>query len=475
MNATRLLLCGGNGTGKHTLAARLQEATGYDRLHITLPLSLGAKGNTLRLATGATTSDAAVIVVDARVGMTQETRRHTHVLTALGCARVVIAVNKMDLVHHSEEVFTEVRRECIEVATRLGADSAPCIPISAAHAENIRQSAGLMPWYAGPTLLESLERGGELAAIQPEPQEPESADRFEASIVWTGDRPMLQSRSYPMRVGMEMVSATVTPLKYRIDASTLQPAPAKTLDCGDIGVANLQLAQPIAFHRNHRYFTLLDDPGGEVVGVGLLHFALRRSQNLRWQALDIDKHARAALMGQAPCLIWFTGLSGAGKSTIANLVEKRLHALGRHTYLLDGDNVRHGLNKDLGFTDTDRVENIRRVAEVARLMVDAGLIVLVSFISPFRSERRMARALVGDGEFVEVFVDTPLEVAEARDPKGLYQKARRGELRNFTGLDSPYEVPEHPEVRLDTTRLTPEESAEEILGHLRRAGLVGRS
>jgi bifunctional enzyme CysN/CysC len=219
---------------------------------------------------------------------------------------------------------------------------------------------------------------------------------------------------------------------------------------------------------------LVDQLGGETAGIGLLHFALHRAQNVQWQALDINKERRALLMGQKPCVVWFTGLSGAGKSTIANMVEKRLHAMGRHTYLLDGDNVRHGLNKDLGFTDADRVENIRRVAEVARLMVDAGLVVLVSFISPFRSERRMARALLREGEFVEVFVDTPLEVAESRDPKGLYGKARRGELRNFTGVDSPYEVPEHADVRLDTNRLSAEQSAQTILAHLERTGIVWR-
>jgi len=275
-----------------------------------------------------------------------------------------------------------------------------------------------------------------------------------------------------MRFASRQVSATVAPLKYRVDRRTFQPAPAKTLARGDIGVCNLELTDAISFDTRQRRFELLDDSGTETVGVGLLHFALHRSQNVRWQALDIDKAARATLMGQRPCVIWFTGLSGAGKSTIANAVEKRLHALARHTYLLDGDNVRHGLNKDLGFTDADRVENIRRVAEVARLMVDAGLVVLVSFISPFRSERRMARALVGEGEFIEVFVDTPLDVAEARDPKGLYRKARRGELKNFTGVDSPYEVPEHPELRLDTTRLTADGCAEELLSHLERAGIV---
>jgi bifunctional enzyme CysN/CysC len=252
---------------------------------------------------------------------------------------------------------------------------------------------------------------------------------------------------------------------------------AKKLDLNDIGVCGLELSSAIAFesYRDSRVlggFILIDRLTNNTVGAGLLHFALRRSQNVHWQALDVNKRARALLSHQKPCILWFTGLSGAGKSTIANLVEKQLHADGRQTYLLDGDNVRHGLNKDLGFTNQDRVENIRRVAEVARLMIDAGLIVIVSFISPFRSERRMARGLVETGEFIEVFVDTPLTLAEARDAKGLYKKARRGELKNFTGVDSPYEAPEDPEIRLDTTRLTAEAAASRVIAHLRESGII---
>ena len=257
---------------------------------------------------------------------------------------------------------------------------------------------------------------------------------------------------------------------------TLEHIPARKLEVDEIGVCNIELAQVVAFepyaeNRDLGGFMLIDPMTNATVGAGMLHFALRRSQNVQWQALDVNKQAHAALKGQQPCVVWFTGLSGAGKSTIANLVEKRLHAFGRHTYLLDGDNVRHGLNKDLGFTDADRVENIRRVAEVARLMSDAGLIVLVSFISPFRAERRMARGLMDEGEFFEIFVDTPLAVAEARDPKGLYRKARRGELANFTGIDSPYEAPDSPEVRIDTTHIMAEQAADAIVEHLRRAGI----
>jgi bifunctional enzyme CysN/CysC len=252
---------------------------------------------------------------------------------------------------------------------------------------------------------------------------------------------------------------------------------AKKLELNDIGVCGLELEAPIVFepyteNRDLGGFILVDRITNATVGAGLLHFALRRSQNIHWQPLDVDKVARAELKGQKPCVIWFTGLSGAGKSTIANVLEQRLHALRRHTYVLDGDNVRHGLNKDLGFTDADRVENIRRVAEVSRLMVDAGLIVLVSFISPFRAERRMARELLGPGEFFEVFVDTPLAVAEKRDPKGLYRKARRGELKNFTGVDSHYEEPERPEVRIDTTQLTPEDAVTVILQRLAADGVT---
>jgi bifunctional enzyme CysN/CysC len=303
------------------------------------------------------------------------------------------------------------------------------------------------------------------------------ANQFEATVVWMHDEPLLQGRAYLLKMGTKTVTATVAPIKYRVNVNTLEHLAAKKLDLNDIGVCGLELSSAVAFEpykvsRVLGGFILIDRLTNNTVGAGLLHFALRRSQNVHWQALDVNKQARALLSHQKPCILWFTGLSGAGKSTIANLVEKRLHADGRQTYLLDGDNVRHGLNKDLGFTNEDRVENIRRVAEVAKLMVDAGLIVLVSFISPFRSERRMARALVGPGEFFEVHVDTSLAAAEARDVKGLYKKARRGELKNFTGIDSPYEPPEAPEVHLDTGSLSPEDSASQVIARLREAGII---
>jgi bifunctional enzyme CysN/CysC len=306
---------------------------------------------------------------------------------------------------------------------------------------------------------------------------PGVANQFEATIIWMHDEALLQGRTYLLKIGAKTVNATVAPIKYRVNVNTLEHLAAKKLELNDIGVCGIELSSPVVFEpyddsRVLGGFILIDRLTNNTVGAGLLHFALRRSQNVHWQALDVNKRARAQLSHQKPCILWFTGLSGAGKSTIANLVEKQLHADGRHTYLLDGDNVRHGLNKDLGFTDEDRVENIRRVAEVARLMVDAGLIVIVSFISPFRSERRMARNLVETDEFIEVFVDTSLAAAEARDVKGLYKKARRGELKNFTGIDSPYEAPETPEIHLDTALLAPEAAASQVIAHLREAGII---
>jgi bifunctional enzyme CysN/CysC len=304
-----------------------------------------------------------------------------------------------------------------------------------------------------------------------------AADQFEAHIVWMAEQEMLPGRPYLLKLGAQTVPASLSRPKYRIDVNTLEHAAATTLGLNEIGVCNLNLDRPIAFdpyaeNRDLGGFILIDRLNNATVGAGMLHFALRRAQNVHWQALDVDKEAHASLKGHRPVVVWFTGLSGAGKSSIANLVEKRLHATGAHTTLLDGDNVRHGLNKDLGFTEADRVENVRRVAEVSRLMVNAGLIVLVSLISPFRSERRLARDLLAPGEFCEVFVDTPLDVAEQRDVKGLYGKARRGELINFTGIDSPYEPPENPEVRIDTTTATPEEAAQLVVDKLRDLGVI---
>jgi bifunctional enzyme CysN/CysC len=521
----------------------------------------GHEQYTRNMITGASTAELAVILIDARKGVLTQTRRHSFLVSLLGIRRVVLAINKMDLVDYSQEVVARIEQDYGEFAERIGLDQVTCIPISAVHGHNIVKTSDVMPWYRGPSLLEHLEtvpvgddlagkpfrmpvqwvnrpnqdfrgfagavasgtiRPGDAVRIVPSGRQttvaqilvgdheaqaatagesvtltltdeidlsrgdvlatatspPAVADHFESTIVWMHDRPMLQGRSYLVKIGTKTVTATVTPLKYKINVNTLEHVAARKLELNDIGVCGLQLDQPVAFEpysdsRDLGGFIVIDRITNATVGAGLLHFALRRSQNVHWQALDVDRVARADLKGQKPCVVWFTGLSGAGKSTVANLVEKRLHAMGRHTYILDGDNVRHGLNKDLGFTEADRVENIRRVAEVSRLMVDAGLIVLVSFISPFRSERRMARELVGEGEFIEVFVDTPLAVAERRDPKGLYKKARRGELKNFTGVDSPYEAPERPEVHLDTTSFAPEQGASMVIERLQQAGIIG--
>jgi bifunctional enzyme CysN/CysC len=301
---------------------------------------------------------------------------------------------------------------------------------------------------------------------------PGVADQFQVTLIWMHEEPMLPSRPYLMKIGTSTVTATITDLKYKVNVNTLEHVAAKHLDLNEIAVCNLSTDRPVPFdpydeNRDMGAFVFIDKLNNDTVGAGLVHFALRRADNVHWQALDVTRSSRAAMKGQKPCVVWFTGLSGSGKSTIANLVEKRLHAMGRHTIVLDGDNVRHGLNRDLGFTEADRVENIRRVSEVARLMTDAGLIVLVSFISPFRSERRMARDRMVEGEFIEVFVDTPLEEAERRDPKGLYRKARAGEIRNFTGIDSPYEPPEHAELVIHGAMLSPEQSADLVVEALR--------
>jgi bifunctional enzyme CysN/CysC len=304
---------------------------------------------------------------------------------------------------------------------------------------------------------------------------PAIADQFEASIVWMAEQELLPGRPYWLKIGAQLVSAQVTEIKYKVNVETLAELAAKTLALNEIAVCNVALDRAIAFepyaqNRDLGGFILIDRMSNSTAGAGMIRFALRRAENIHWQALEIDRAARAHIKGQRPAVLWFTGLSGAGKSTIANLVEKKLHSLGRHTILLDGDNVRHGLNRDLGFTDADRVENIRRVAEVARLMADAGLIVLVSFISPFRAERQLARDLTPAGEFYEIFVDTPLAIAEERDVKGLYRKARAGALKNFTGVDSPYEAPEAPEIRIDTQKLSPAEAAELIVAALTGEG-----
>lgn len=520
----------------------------------------GREQHTRDMVAGASSSDAAIILIDARKGVLTQTRRHSYLVSLLGIRHLLLAINKMDLVDYAEATFRSIEADCRTFARRLGLEDVACVPVSALKGDNILAHSEKMPWYRGPTLMSYLEtveidedrmqrgpfrlpvqwvnrpnpdfRGfcgtivsgaiqpGDRVRVAPSGRESKVArivthggdldraiagqaitltladeidisrgdvicaadasatvaDQLRATIVWMDDAPMLPGRSYLLKIGARTVSATVGHIRHKVDVNTLEELAARQLELNEIGVCNLSIDRPIAFdpyveNRDTGGFILIDRLTNNTVGGGLLHFALRRAQNIHVQAVDVDKVVRAGQKGQKPCILWFTGLPGAGKSTIANLVEKHLHALGRHTYLLDGDNVRHGLNKDLGFTDAERVENIRRVAEVAKLMVDAGLIVLVSFISPFRGERRMARGLVEAGEFVEIFVDAPLSVAEARDPKGLYKKARRGELPNFTGIDSPYEAPEAAELRLDTTQLSIEQAAGVIIDYLRQAGV----
>jgi len=511
----------------------------------------GHEQYTRNMATGASTADLAVVLVDARKGLLTQTRRHSYIVSLLGIRHVLLAVNKMDLVDYDQGVFDDICAGYAGLATQLGIDHVQAIPVSALAGDNMTGASAAMPWYQGPSLLEHLEtvdatrgdsalgfrlpvqwvcrpnqdfRGfaGSIAAGEVRPGDPvvvlpsgrrssvsrivtadgdlpvaqagqaitlvladevdvsrgdviaaaerapQVADQFAAHLLWMGDAPLLPGRPYWLKIGARTVSAQVTEIKHKVDVNTQAQLAAKSLELNEVAYCNLGLDQAIAFeaYRDNRTlggFILIDRQSNATVGAGTLDFALRRAANIHWQPLEVDKAARSTIKGQAPRCLWFTGLSGAGKSTVANLVEKQLLARGLHTYLLDGDNVRHGLNKDLGFTDEDRVENIRRVAEVAKLMTDAGLIVLVSFISPFRAERRMARELFPEGEFLEVFVDTPLAEAERRDVKGLYAKARAGKIKNFTGIDSPYEAPENPEIHLDGQSHSAESLAEQIV------------
>ncbi|MCH8533137.1 MAG: sulfate adenylyltransferase subunit CysN [Saccharospirillum sp.] len=521
----------------------------------------GHEQYTRNMVTGASTADAAILMVDARKGILTQTRRHSFLMSLIGIRKVIVAINKMDLMDYSEAVYNAIRDEYRAFAKQLNLEDVTFIPMSALRGDNITHHSENTPWYHGTTLMGYLEtvevdderlqrnpfrlsvqwvnrpnldfrgfsgtlasgivRPGDEIRVQPSGKTSkiasiytydgeldqavagqsvtltltdeidisrgdvistidapaQTAEQFETTIVWMHDDPLLPGRPYLFKLGTRTVTATVTDIKYQINVNTLEHTAAKKLELNSIGICNISLDRPIAFdpyteNQDTGGFILIDRMSNNTVGAGMIHFSLRRSQNIHMQHVDINKSARAQQKGQKPAVLWLTGLSGAGKSTIANLVETRLHALGHHTYLLDGDNVRHGLNRDLGFTDADRVENIRRVGEVARLMVDAGLIVLTAFISPFRSERALARSMVEDGEFIEVFVNTPLDVAEDRDPKGLYKKARRGELKNFTGIDSAYERPETSEIVLDTTRLTPEDAAEQIIDTLKARGII---
>lgn len=526
----------------------------------------GHEQYTRNMATGASTAELAVLMIDARKGVLTQTRRHSYIVNLLGVKNLVLAVNKMDLVDYSKARFEEIVADYKVFASHIGinAERIAAIPLSALRGDNIVEKSAAMRWYDGPTLLSHLEtvalddganarplrmpvqwvnrpnldfRGfsGLIASGSVKPGDEirvlpsgktsrvqsivfpmksgndtlneaeagqsvtltladeidisrgdvicgkndpaEAADQFRATLLWMDEDEMLPGRTYLMKIGAKTVQATVAAPKHVIDINSLEKLAASTLTLNAIGECNLSLDRNISFdpyteNRTTGGFILIDRMTNRTVAMGFIAYALRRAANIHWQALDINGAARAEQKGQRPAVLWFTGLSGSGKSTIANALETRLFAMGRHTMLLDGDNVRHGLNRDLGFTEADRVENIRRVSEVAKLMVDAGLIVLVSFISPFRSERAMARERIADGQFFEIFVDTPLAIAEKRDVKGLYKKARAGAIKNFTGIDSPYEPPENPEIAIDTVERTPDQAAEIIIALLQERGVL---
>ena len=520
----------------------------------------GHEQYTRNMATGASTADLAVLLIDARQGVLTQTKRHAFIASQLGVRHIVLAVNKMDLVDYSENIFNEIVEDFKAFAAQLDIPNLHAIPVSALVGDNVVDGSRFMPWYEGPSLLGYLEgvdveaeetslpfrmpvqwvnrpdldfrgyagriaggiiRTGDDIRVLPSGKQskiarivtmdsdldeavsgqsvtltltdeidisrgdviatsetpPEISDQFDTTIIWLSEEPMLPGRSYRMKTSSRLVSATVNAPKHKTDVNTLQKLPAKTLQLNEIGNCTLAVDRPIAFdsyaeNRQTGSFILIDRMTNNTVGMGMINFPLRRAANIHWQNLDINKAANAEQKGQNPAVLWFTGLSGSGKSTIANEVQRRLYATGRHSFILDGDNVRHGLNRDLGFTDADRVENIRRVAEVSKLMVEAGLITLVSFISPFRAERELARNLMEEGEFIEIFVNTPLSVAETRDPKGLYKKARAGNLKNFTGIDSPYEAPENPEIEINTAEMSVEDAAERVINGLIERGII---
>jgi bifunctional enzyme CysN/CysC len=520
----------------------------------------GHEQYTRNMATGASTADLAVLLIDARKGVLTQTRRHSHIAALFGIRDVVVAVNKMDTLDWGEAAFERIKAEYEAFAASIGLANVMCIPVSALHGDNVTRGSDAIPWYRGATLIEHLEtvditssasekpfrmpvqwvnrpnsqlRGycgtivsgsvhpGDRMAVLPAGRTAEVArivsfdgdlqeaaagqavtltfseeiditrgdviaaddarcaiaDQFSAHVVWMSEQPMLPERSYLLQTGTALVPAQVTELKYKINVNTREHLAAKHLDLNEIALCNVALDRAIAFdpyaeNRDLGGFILIDRMTNATVACGMIAFALRRAANIHWRTFRIDKDARAILKRQKPCVLWLTGLSGAGKSTIADLLEQSLHRAGHHTIVLDGDNIRHGLNRDLGFTDEDRVENIRRVAEVAKLMVEAGLIVIVSFISPFRSERRLARGLVGEDEFLEIYVDTPLDICEARDPKGLYKLARAGKLPNLTGIGSPYEPPAQPELVLAAGREPPDVLAGEVLTALRQRGII---
>jgi bifunctional enzyme CysN/CysC len=520
----------------------------------------GHEQYTRNMATGASNSEVAVILIDARKGVLTQTRRHAYIASLLGIRHVVLAVNKIDLVNYAQDVFEPIVEEFKTFAKDLGFTNLVAIPMSARFGDNVIERSPNTPWYNGPTFLSHLEtvdvegaladkpfrmpvqwvnrpnldfrgfsgtivggrvRKGDKVVVAKSGREstvrrivtmdgdmeeavagaapticladevdisrgdvlceptarPEVSDQFAAHLLWMMDDELLPGRQYLLKVGTATVPATISELKHKVDVNTLEHLAAKTLQLNEVGYVNISTSRPIAFdpyieNRDTGGFIVIDRFTNATAGAGMIDFGLRRATNVHWQAMTTNKRLRSAIKGQRPAVLWFTGLSGSGKSTIANLVEQKLCGLGRHTYMLDGDNVRHGLNRDLGFTDADRVENIRRVGEAARLFVDAGQIVLVSFISPFQSERRMARELLESGEFIEIFVDTPIEVCMQRDPKGLYEKAKAGEITNFTGIDSPYEAPDLADMTLKTVESTAETSAEQVIEYLRERGFI---
>ena len=521
----------------------------------------GHEQYTRNMATGASTADVAVILIDARKGILTQTRRHSFITSLLGIKHMVLAVNKMDLIDYDQSKFDQIVAEYLKFAEQLNYSSITAIPLSALRGDNMIEPSANTPWYSGPTLLAHLEdvqveqdaiekpfrlpvqwvnrpnldfRGfsGTISSGRVKPGDevivtasgqtskvkdivtfdgnldvaiagqaitltledeidisrgdilahadakPDFADQFEARIIWMHEDHLLPGRPYLIKMGAQVANAQISDLKYKVNVNTLEHVAGKTLELNEVGIANISADKALAFdpydqNRHSGRFIIIDRFTNATVGAGMVNHSLRRATNIKWQEMDINKGARAYQKGQKSVILWFTGLSGAGKSTVANLVEKKLHALGKHTYTLDGDNVRHGLNKDLGFTDADRVENIRRVGETAKLFVDAGVITLVSFISPFKSERQLARSLVEKDEFIEVFIDTPLEVCEQRDVKGLYKKARAGEIANFTGISSPYERPENAEIVVNTADQSAEEAAEQIVAKLEEFGVLG--
>jgi adenylyl-sulfate kinase len=470
----RIAICGDAGAGRRTLLATLLDP--LRAIDVVDADREDVGGFALELLDGSPVR-CGVILIDATAGVSAANRRDARLLTALGVLHLVVAVNKMDLVEFSAERFAELEAEVRSFAVRAPAVRVTCVPVCALDGDNVLTASSRLRFANEGPLIEQLEPFRPDGPPPPAAEDPAlaAADILQVTVAWSAGEPMLRGRAYEIELGGQRATATVAPLKHRFDIDSGERLAAVQLQAGEIGSCVLELSDQLRFAPHEERpeagtFVLLDRIDGRKVGIGTVDFALRRSQNVRWQSVTVDKDLRCAALGQQPAVLWLTGLSGAGKSTIANIVEAELHRRGHHTYLLDGDNVRHGLNADLGFSAADRVENIRRVGEVARLMVDAGLIVIVSFISPFRAERRMARSLVADDEFFEVFVDTPLEVAEQRDPKGLYGKARRGELTNFTGISSPYEPPEHPEIRVDTTVASPAQAALEVVELLERAG-----